>query len=105
MANIINSQEFMEKVENTKGVVMVDFFADWCSPCKMLAPIFEEVSSEFNDKAKLFKLNVDESGEIAQKYGVFSIPTMIIFKDGKAVENLTGFMPKENITNKLKAHL
>ncbi|NFG23957.1 thioredoxin [Clostridium botulinum] len=105
MANIINSQEFMEKVENTKGVVMVDFFADWCSPCKMLAPIFEEVSSEFNDKAKLFKLNVDESGEIAQKYGVFSIPTMIIFKDGKAVENLAGFMPKENITNKLKAHL
>lgn len=105
MAKIINSKEFMENVENTKGVVVVDFFANWCAPCKMLAPIFEEVSNEFDDKAKLFKLDVDESGEVAQKYGVFSIPTMIIFKDGKAVENLTGFMPKENITNKLKAYL
>ncbi|AOR24162.1 thioredoxin [Clostridium taeniosporum] len=105
MAKIINSKDFIEQVENTKGVVIVDFFANWCGPCKMLAPIFEEVSNEFNDKAKLFKLDVDESGDIAQKYGVFSIPTMIIFKDGKAVENLTGFMPKENITNKLKTYL
>ena len=66
MAKVINSREFMEKVENTKGVVMVDFFADWCGPCKMLAQIFEDLSNEFNDKAKLFKLNVDQSGEIAQ---------------------------------------
>ncbi|MBW6409079.1 thioredoxin [Clostridium weizhouense] len=105
MAKIINSNEFIEQVENNKGVVVVDFFATWCAPCKMLAPIFEEVGSEFDEKAKFFKLDVDQSGDIAQKYGVFSIPTIIIFKDGKSVENLAGFMPKESIINKIEAHL
>ncbi|GAA0079195.1 thioredoxin [Clostridium sp. CTA-5] len=105
MAKIINSNEFIEQVDNNKGVVVVDFFATWCAPCKMLAPIFEEVGNEFNEKAKFFKLDVDQSGDIAQKYGVFSIPTIIIFKDGEPVENLAGFMPKENIINKIEAHL
>lgn len=105
MAKIINSNEFFENVENTEGVVVVDFFANWCGPCKMLAPVFEGVSNEIGDKAKFFKLDIDEGGRIAQKYGISAVPTMIIFKDGVPVENLTGFMPKENITNKVKAHL
>lgn len=105
MAKIINSNEFVQNVENTKGVVVVDFFATWCGPCKMLAPVFESVSSELGDKAKFFKLDVDEGGQIAQKYGISAVPTMIIFKDGAPVENLAGFMPKENIINKVSAHL
>ena len=105
MASIINSNEFIEKVENTKGVVVVNFFATWCGPCKMLGPVFEGVSNEMSDKAKFFKLDVDESGNIANKYGISAVPTMIIFKDGSPVENLAGFMPKENIINKVNAHL
>lgn len=105
MAKVIDSNEFIEKVENTKGVVVVDFFATWCGPCKMLAPVFEGVSNEMGDKAKFFKLDIDESGNIAEKYRIAAVPTMIIFKDGIPVENLAGFMPKENIATKVKAHL
>lgn len=105
MAKIINSNEFMENVENAKGVVVVDFFATWCGPCKMLGPVFEGVSSEMSDKAKFFKLDVDESDNVADKYGISAVPTMIIFKDGAPVEKLAGFMPKDNIVNKVNAHL
>lgn len=105
MAKVIDSNEFIEKVENTKGVVVVDFFATWCGPCKMLAPVFEGVSNEMGDKAKFFKLDIDESDNIAEKYRIAAVPTMIIFKDGIPVENLAGFMPKENIATKVKAHL
>lgn len=105
MAKVINSNEFVDKVENTKGIVVVDFFATWCGPCKMLAPVFDGVSNEMGDKAKFFKLDIDEGGRIAQKYGISAVPTMIIFKDGVPVENLAGFMPRENITNKLKVYL
>ncbi len=105
MARVINSREFVENVENTKGVVVVDFFTTWCGPCKMLSQVFERVSNEMGDKARFFKMNVDESSNIARKYGVAAVPMMIIFKDGHPVENLAGFMPKENITNKVKSHL
>lgn len=105
MAKIINSDEFMENVENAKGVVVVDFFATWCGPCKMLGPVFEGASNEMVDKAKFFKLDVDESGNVADKYDISAVPTMIIFKDGVPVENLAGFMPKDNIINKVNAHL
>lgn len=105
MAKIINSNEFMEKVENTKGVVVVDFFATWCGPCKMLGPVFESASKEIGEKAKFFKLDIDESSHIAEKYGIAAVPTMIIFKDGVPVENLAGFMPQGNITSKVKSHL
>lgn len=105
MAKIINSYEFRDKVENTKGVVVVDFFATWCGPCRMLGPVFEGISNEMRDKASFFKIDVDESSNIAEKYGIAAVPTMIIFKDGSPVENLAGFMPRENIINKLNAHL
>jgi thioredoxin 1 len=105
MAKVINSTEFVEKVENTKGVVVVDFFATWCGPCKMLAPVFESVSNKMGDKAEFFRIDVDKSINIAQKYEIAAIPTMIIFKDGVPVENLAGFMPEQNITTKLNEYI
>ena len=105
MARIISSNEFIENVENSKGIAVVDFFATWCGPCKMLAPVFEEASKEVSGKAKFFKVDIDASESIAEKYGIYAVPTMIVFKDGKPVENLAGFMPKQNILNKINAHL
>ncbi|CUU48642.1 thioredoxin [Clostridium beijerinckii] len=105
MARIISSNEFIENVENSKGIAVVDFFATWCGPCKMLAPVFEEASREVRGKAKFFKVDIDASESIAEKYGIYAVPTMIVFKDGKPVENLSGFMPKQNILNKINAHL
>ena len=105
MARIISSNEFIEKVENSQGVVVVDFFATWCGPCKMLAPVFEGVSSKMRDKAEFFKIDIDKSMNIAQKYGIAAVPTMIIFKNGVPVENLAGFMPEQNIASKVKAYI
>ena len=105
MVKAINGSEFVENVENTKGVVVVDFSATWCGPCKMLAPVFEGVSNRMADKAKFFKVDIDENSNLAQKYRISAVPTMIIFKDGVPVENLAGFMPEQNITNKVNAYL
>jgi thioredoxin 1 len=105
MVKVLNSDEFAGNVENTKGVVVVDFSATWCGPCKMLAPVFEGVSNKMEDKAKFFKVDIDANNNLAQKYRISAVPTMIIFKDGIAVENLSGFMPEQNITNKVNAYL
>ena len=94
MVNYINDSNFNEEVLNAKGVVVVDFFATWCAPCKMLAPVLEEVASEMGE-VKVLKIDVDESPETATKYGVQSIPTIKIFKDGAEVETKVGFMPKD----------
>lgn len=94
MVNHINDSNFNEEVLNAKGVVVVDFFATWCAPCKMLAPVLEEVASEMGE-VKVLKSDVDESPETATKYGVQSIPTIKIFKDGAEVETKVGFMPKD----------
>ena len=94
MVNHINHSNFNEEVLNAKGVVVVDFFATWCAPCKMLAPVLEEVASEMGE-VKVLKIDVDESPETATKYGVQSIPTIKIFKDGAEVETKVGFMPKD----------
>ena len=104
MAKIINTGNFRGAVEDNKGVVVVDFFATWCGPCKMLAPIFESVSQEL-DNAKFVKVDIDESLELAQKFGISTVPTMMIFKDGEVVDKLVGFMPKESLKAKVEAHL
>ncbi|MGL4773702.1 MAG: thioredoxin [Clostridium sp.] len=101
---VLTSADFESDVRNSKGVVLVDFYADWCGPCKMIAPILEQLSSEITD-ASIYKVNVDESGELASEFNVMSIPTMIIFKDGAPVETVVGFQPKEAIAAKIKAHI
>ena len=103
MSKILKVNEFDDAIK--EGIVIVDFFADWCGPCKMLAPIFEELEEEMKDKVKFFKVNVDESGELASKFSVFSIPTMIIFKEGKDVSTEVGFLPKEKIKMNLEKYI
>ncbi|OOM10553.1 thioredoxin [Clostridium saccharobutylicum] len=105
MDKVTNSNEFVEKVENSKGVVVVDFFATWCGPCKMLAPVLKGVSEKMGEKAKIFKVDIDKNEILANRYRISAVPTMIIFKDGVPVEQLTGFMPEQNIINKVNAHL
>ena len=101
MVKKINNNEFMNDVLGSKGVVLVDLFADWCMPCQMLAPVIEEISNEKND-VKFFKINVDETPEVAIKYGVSSIPTLLIFKDGELVNKVVGLYPKEKIVDLLE---
>lgn len=102
---MLNTSNFKNEVENASGVVVVDFFATWCGPCKMLTPIFESLSTEMDGKAKFVKVDIDQSLEIANKYRISSVPTMIVFKDGKPVDTLVGFMPKDKIASKVKSHL
>lgn len=105
MAKIIKTSEFRSEVEEKQGVVVVDFFATWCGPCKMLAPVFEELGKEIDSKAKFLKVDVDQSLEIAQQFSISTVPTMIIFKDGKAVDKMIGFIPKEQIKAKVESYL
>lgn len=105
MAKIINTSQFRGSVEENQGVVVVDFFATWCGPCKMLTPIFESLSKEMSDKVDFAKIDIDRSLEVAQEYEIVSVPTMIIFKNGKEVQRIVGFVPKEQIKSKIKAHL
>lgn len=92
---------FESEVLKSGKLVLVDFFADWCGPCKMQSPIIEEVASEVGDKAVIGKLNIDENQEIPQKFSVLSIPTIIIFKDGKEVEKMVGVQTKDDLIEKL----
>jgi thioredoxin 1 len=88
-----------------KGVMLVDFWATWCGPCKQIAPVVEQIASENDGKMSVGKLDVDVNGATAMKYGVMSIPTLILFKDGQPVERLVGYMPKERLMAKIKPHL
>lgn len=92
---IINEQQYKDEVLNSNGVVLLDFFASWCGPCRMIAPVLEEVEEDNN--VKVFKMDVDECQSIPREYGVMSIPTVCIFKDGKFQEKFLGFRQKEDI--------
>lgn len=88
---------FEQEVMNESGLVVIDFWAPWCGPCKMLTPIFEELSNEYGDKVIFGKVNVDENPSIANKFRIASIPTLIFMKNGQIIENLVGFRPKQEI--------
>lgn len=92
---------FKSEVLESSQPVLVDFWAEWCGPCKMIAPAIEQLAADFDGKAKVVKVNVDEQPNLAQQYGVRSIPTLLFFRDGKVAEQLVGAAPKEALADKL----
>ncbi len=98
----VTDQNFAEAT--AEGLVLADFWAPWCGPCKMIAPVLEEIDKEMSDKVKIVKLDVDENQETASKFGVMSIPTLLLFKDGEVVDQAIGFQPKEALTELINKH-
>lgn len=101
MPMTLGDNNFQTEVLDHKGVVFVDFWAPWCGPCRMLEPIVNELAQDYEGKARIAKLNVDDNQNTARKYGVMSIPTMLIFKNGEEVDRLVGVMPKEAISQRI----
>lgn len=102
---IVNVTDKTFSAETGEGVVLADFWAPWCGPCKMIAPVLEDLDGEMGDKVKIVKLDVDENQETAGKYNVMSIPTLLVFKNGEVVDQVVGFQPKEALANLLTKHL
>lgn len=105
MSRIIKTNEFKSEVENKSGVVVVDFFATWCGPCKMLSPVYNSLGEEMQDKAEFLKVDIDESMELAERFVVTTVPTVIVFNNGKEMDRLVGFIPKNNLKEKVEQYL
>jgi thioredoxin 1 len=101
----VTDATFEEAVLKAELPTLVDFWAVWCSPCRMIAPILEEIADGQEGRLQVTKLDVDHNTETAMKYGVMSIPTLVLFKNGQSVERIVGFMPKEKLLSKLTPHL
>lgn len=100
---IVENNEFRSEIES--GVTVVDFFATWCGPCKMLSPVLEGLAGEMEGKVNFIKVDIDQSLELASEFQISSVPTMVIFKDGQKVDQLVGFLPKEKIQQAVEANL
>ena len=105
MAVEINEQNFEELVINSGKPVVLDFWAVWCGPCRMLAPFIEEMHTEYGDKAIIDKVDVDSNNEIAMKYGIRNIPTVLFIKNGEVADKVVGAVPKSTLTSKLDSLL
>ena len=101
----VSDSNFESEVLKSNVTVLVDFWATWCGPCKMIAPVVEEIANEYAGKVKVVKVDVDSNPETSMKFSIRSIPTIMIFKGGKVVEQLIGAMPKKNLMDKLLPHL
>lgn len=97
----LNNENFDEEVIKSNKTVIVDFYADWCGPCKMMSPILEDIAQEVGDKVKICKINVDENRDLALNYDIMSIPTLIIFKNGNIIEKMIGLRDKQEILNSI----
>jgi len=101
----LTDQNFENEVKASQIPILVDFWAEWCAPCRMVAPVLDELAEEFDGKVKIGKLNVDQNRSVAAQYGVMSIPTLILFKNGELVEQMVGAQPKENLQKVIQSAL
>jgi len=101
----ITAQDFDKEVLESEIPVLVDFWAEWCGPCRMIAPSVDAIAAEYAGKLKVLKLDIDKEASVAAKYGVMSIPTLIVFKKGQVAEQIVGAMPKQKIEEKITPHL
>lgn len=105
MVKEINDANFNEEVNGSGVPVVVDFWAPWCGPCKMLSPVMDEVAEDMGQKAKFVKVNVDNNPVVANQFRIASIPTVLVFKDGKMVDNMIGFKPKSAVKSIVEKHI
>ncbi len=101
---IVNASDQTFQEEVSHGSVLVDFWAPWCGPCKMIAPVLEEIDKEVGNRVKIVKVNVDDNPQSAGQYGIMSIPTLLFFKDGNVVDKVVGFQPKGTLLNTINKH-
>ena len=101
MMKVVNGTDFENEVIKSDIPVVVDFFATWCGPCKLIAPVLDQLAAEFDGTAKIVKLDVDQAKEVAIQYGVKSVPTLIFFKDGEIADKVVGAQPKSELKNKI----
>jgi len=101
----VTDQDFQQKVLESSDLIVTDFWAEWCGPCKQIAPLLEQIAGEYDGQLKVAKLDVDHNPSTAMAYGVMSIPTLIVFKGGKPVDRIVGYMPKDRLLAKIKPHL
>ncbi|MNK61203.1 Thioredoxin-1 [compost metagenome] len=97
----VEASQFPEVVLRSSTPVLVDFWAPWCGPCRMVAPVLEDLAQSHPDKLKVVKVNTDENPDVAVQYGIMSIPTLMLFKDGNAVDRMVGFMPKASLESRI----
>lgn len=104
MSNVpeVDDTSFGKEVVQSKSPVMVDFFATWCGPCKFLSPVVEEIAKDYNGKLKVVKVDVDRAGESAMKFGIMSVPTVVLIKDGKEIGRSVGAVPKQSLVKELE---